>query len=42
MRAETREERMAWMDALQAVKDMFPRMYNSELMASIDNVAVST
>ena len=42
MRAETREDRMAWMEALQAVKDMFPRMSNSELMASIDNVAVST
>lgn len=30
------------MEALQAVKDMFPRMSNSELMAPIDNVAVST
>lgn len=42
MRAETREDRLAWMEALQAVKDMFPRMSNSELMAPIDNVAVST
>lgn len=42
LRAETREDRMAWMEALQAVKDMFPRMSNSELMAPIDNVAVST
>lgn len=30
------------MEALQAVKDMFPRMSNSELMAPVDNVAVST
>lgn len=42
MRAETRDDRLAWMEALQAVKDLFPRMSNSELMASIDNVTVST
>lgn len=42
LRADTREDRVAWMDALQAVKDMFPRMSNSELMAPIDNVVVST
>lgn len=42
LRAETREDRAAWMDALQAVKDMFPRMSNSELMAPLDNVTVST
>ncbi|KAL9271586.1 Oxysterol-binding protein-related protein [Drosera capensis] len=42
LRAETREDRAAWMDALQAVKDMFPRMSNSELMAPMDNLAVST
>ncbi|GFS41786.1 OSBP(oxysterol binding protein)-related protein 1C [Actinidia rufa] len=42
LRAETREDRAAWMDALQAVKDMFPRMSNSELMAPVDNVVVST
>uniref|UniRef100_A0A7C8YYP2 PH domain-containing protein n=1 Tax=Opuntia streptacantha TaxID=393608 RepID=A0A7C8YYP2_OPUST len=42
LRAETREDRAAWMDALQAVKDMFPRMSNSELMAPVDSVAVST
>lgn len=33
---------MAWMEALQAVKDMFPRISNSELMAPVDNVAIST
>ena len=42
MRAETREDRAVWMEALHAVKDMFPRMSNSELMAQMDNVAVST
>ena len=30
------------MEALQAVKDMFPRMSNSELMGPLDSVAVST
>jgi len=33
---------LAWMEALQAVKDMFPRMSNSELMGPLDSVAVST
>ncbi|CAA2986500.1 oxysterol-binding protein-related protein 1C-like [Olea europaea var. sylvestris] len=42
LRAESREDRMAWMEALQVVKDIFPRMSNSELMAPLDNVAVST
>lgn len=42
MRAETSEDRLAWMEALQAVKDFFPRMSNSELMASLDNITVST
>lgn len=42
LRAESREDRVAWMEALRAVKDMFPRMSNSELMAPIDNIAVST
>ncbi|XP_057972463.1 oxysterol-binding protein-related protein 1C-like [Malania oleifera] len=42
LRAETREDRTMWTDALQAVKDMFPRMSNSELMAPLENMAVST
>ncbi|GLT57746.1 hypothetical protein SLA2020_306960 [Shorea laevis] len=42
LRAETREDRAAWMESLQAVKDMFPRMSNGELMAPIENVTVST
>ncbi|WOL01133.1 oxysterol-binding protein-related protein 1C isoform X1 [Canna indica] len=42
LRAETRDDRMAWMEALQAVKDLFPRISNSELMAPVDNVVVCT
>lgn len=33
---------MTWMEALQAVKDMYPRISNSELMAPMDNMVVST
>ncbi|KAK9291524.1 hypothetical protein L1049_019472 [Liquidambar formosana] len=42
LRADTREGRVAWTEALQAVKDMFPRLSNSELMASIEHMVVST
>ncbi|KEH28023.1 OSBP(oxysterol-binding protein)-related protein 1C [Medicago truncatula] len=42
LRAETRDDRVAWVEALYAVKDMFPRMSISELMAPVDNTAVST
>ncbi|KAL8467177.1 hypothetical protein ACS0TY_036045 [Phlomoides rotata] len=42
LRAETTEDRAAWMEALQTVKGLFPRMSNSELMAPVENVAVST
>ncbi|GAB2290853.1 Oxysterol-binding protein- protein 1C [Dionaea muscipula] len=42
LRAESREDRGAWMDSLVAVKDMFPRMSNCELMAPMDNLVVST
>ncbi|XP_059630319.1 oxysterol-binding protein-related protein 1C [Cornus florida] len=42
LRAETQEDRQAWMQALQSVKEMFPRMSNSELMAPLDKVGVST
>ncbi|RWR92833.1 oxysterol-binding protein-related protein 1C isoform X1 [Cinnamomum micranthum f. kanehirae] len=42
LRADSREDRAAWMEALQAVKDMFPRMSNSELMLPIENFVVST
>ncbi|KAL5567407.1 hypothetical protein UlMin_030571 [Ulmus minor] len=40
LRAESREDRLAWLEALQAVKDMFPRFSNGELMAP--KVIVST
>ncbi|KAL8162395.1 hypothetical protein V2J09_013884 [Rumex salicifolius] len=42
LRAECQEDRTTWMDALQAVKDMFPRMSNSELMAPHNDFEVST
>ncbi|CAN6816549.1 unnamed protein product [Brassica oleracea] len=42
LRADTREDRATWVEALQAVKDMFPRMSNSELMAPTNNLAMST
>lgn len=42
LRAESREDRVVWVEALQAVKDMFPRISNSELMAPVDNLTIST
>ncbi|CAA7401541.1 unnamed protein product [Spirodela intermedia] len=42
LRAETRDDRIVWMDALRAVKEMFPRMSNSELLAPIDDIDVLT
>jgi oxysterol-binding protein 1 len=45
LRAETREDRVAWMEALRATKDMFPRMSSSEMVEPGDTaaaVAVST
>ncbi|KAJ9671145.1 hypothetical protein PVL29_027230 [Vitis rotundifolia] len=42
LRAETREDRMLWMEALRAVKELFPRVSNNELMAPSENVVVST
>ncbi|KAK4747460.1 hypothetical protein SAY87_014046 [Trapa incisa] len=41
LRADTREDRVTWMESLQVVKDMFPRMSN-ELMVPLDTVALST
>ena len=35
LKAKTREEQTEWLEALQAVKRMFPRMSNSELMNPI-------
>lgn len=42
LRAENREDKLTWMEVLQTMKDMFPRMSNSELMAPVDNLALST
>uniref|UniRef100_A0A0E0KI01 PH domain-containing protein n=1 Tax=Oryza punctata TaxID=4537 RepID=A0A0E0KI01_ORYPU len=45
LRAETREDRAAWVEALQATKEMFPRMSTSEMVGPGDTaaaVAVST
>ncbi|XP_044510615.1 oxysterol-binding protein-related protein 1C-like isoform X2 [Mangifera indica] len=42
LRAEMREDRSAWIEALQAVKEMFPRMSNSELMAPSEKIPLST
>ncbi|XP_039041632.1 oxysterol-binding protein-related protein 1C-like isoform X2 [Hibiscus syriacus] len=42
LRAETRDDRAAWMEALQAVKDLFPRIPNSVLMAQVNDTVVST
>ncbi|XP_059433410.1 oxysterol-binding protein-related protein 1C-like isoform X1 [Corylus avellana] len=40
LRAESGEDRAAWVEALSAVKEMFPRVSNAELMA--DSMVVST
>ncbi|XP_062212164.1 oxysterol-binding protein-related protein 1C-like isoform X2 [Phragmites australis] len=45
LRAETREDRTAWLEALRATKEMFPRMSSSEMVGLGDTaaaVAVST
>ncbi|XP_039003256.1 oxysterol-binding protein-related protein 1C-like isoform X2 [Hibiscus syriacus] len=42
LRAETRDDRVAWMESLLAVKDLFPRIPNNELMAQVNNTVVST
>lgn len=42
LRAESREDKITWVEVLQTMKDMFPRMSNSELMAPVNNLAVST
>ncbi|GMH10482.1 hypothetical protein Nepgr_012323 [Nepenthes gracilis] len=43
LRAEAREDRTAWIDALQAVKSMFPRIPNSELLeVQVGDMTIST
>lgn len=42
LRAESGEDRASWVEALKAVKDMFPRVSNAELMAPAADVVFST
>ncbi|PWA75948.1 oxysterol-binding protein, PH domain-like protein [Artemisia annua] len=42
LKATSREDQMEWMEALKAVKRMFPRMSNSELMNPTSSVTLST
>ncbi|XP_057816277.2 oxysterol-binding protein-related protein 1C isoform X2 [Cryptomeria japonica] len=42
LRAESREDRSAWIEALQAGKDLFPRISTSDLMVPAENITVST
>lgn len=43
LRAECGEDRASWVEALKAVKDMFPRVSNAELMApAAENAVFST
>lgn len=41
LRADSRDDRATWMETLQAIKDMFPRMSSTQLMAPGENI-VST
>ncbi|KAI9114426.1 hypothetical protein K1719_014654 [Acacia pycnantha] len=42
LRAETREDKEAWVEALLAAKDMFPRLSNAEIMAPAGFSVIST
>uniref|UniRef100_A0A0D6QY67 PH domain-containing protein n=1 Tax=Araucaria cunninghamii TaxID=56994 RepID=A0A0D6QY67_ARACU len=42
LRAESRDDRAAWIEALQTGKDLFPRISTSDLMEPMDNITVST
>lgn len=43
LRAESREDRASWLEALKAVKDMFPRVSNAELMGpAVESKVIST
>ncbi|VAI01496.1 unnamed protein product [Triticum turgidum subsp. durum] len=41
LRAETREDRAAWLEALRATKEMFPRMSTSEMVGPGDTAAAA-
>eukprot|EP01018_Ginkgo_biloba_P024448 Gb_34910 [translate_table: standard] len=42
LRTEAREDRAAWVEALQAAKVLFPRILASSLLLPIDDIPVST
>ncbi|KAL1347045.1 hypothetical protein HN51_020568 [Arachis hypogaea] len=42
LRAESRDDREVWVQAIMAVKEMYPRLSNKEIMAPVASVADST
>ncbi|KAG5067149.1 hypothetical protein JHK86_010880 [Glycine max] len=42
LRAESKEDRATWVEAMMAVKDLFPRLSNAEAMSPVASVLVST
>lgn len=42
LRAESKEDRAMWVDAMMAVKDMYPRLPNAEVLSPVASVAIST
>ncbi|CAJ1974770.1 unnamed protein product [Sphenostylis stenocarpa] len=42
LRAESKEDRATWVEAIMAVKDMYPRLPNAEVMSPVASVAIST
>lgn len=42
LRAESREDRASWVEAMSAVKDLFPRLPKSEAMSPFSSPLVST
>ncbi|KAL2347146.1 hypothetical protein Fmac_001146 [Flemingia macrophylla] len=42
LRAESREDRATWVEAIMAVKDMYPRLPNADIMSPVASVVIST
>lgn len=42
LRAESREDRAAWIEALQVAKDLFPHISINDLTSPVENITVST
>ncbi|QCE15074.1 oxysterol-binding protein-related protein 1B-like isoform X1 [Vigna unguiculata] len=42
LRAESKEDRTMWVEAMMAVKDMYPRLPNAEVLSPVASVAIST